>query len=262
MERSYDMPYLHYHDHLEIYYLLKGNRKYFIRDSFFHISPGNLVVIKENELHQTFSLEQPQYERILINFRKSYLNDLPVLSDYIDLFASFNQSRILQLNAKEQGIVERLLFTMLDEQAQHIEGSNLYLKLLLIELMFFIHRYKGPLVKSHSQENLSPNHAKILDVVRYLNQNYNTHVSLDSLTKSFFISYHYLSRIFKNVMGVSITQYVNQIRVKQAQILLRETKKSVTFISEEVGYDSPTHFERNFKRFIGLSPLKYRKLYR
>lgn len=59
--------------------------------------------------------------------------------------------------------------------------------------------------------------------------------------------------------GLTFTEYLNYIRVKEAKELLCKSAESITQISEKVGYESITHFGRVFKKLTGVSPLKYRK---
>jgi transcriptional regulator GlxA family with amidase domain len=54
-------------------------------------------------------------------------------------------------------------------------------------------------------------------------------------------------------------EYINNVRVKEAQRLLRESKLKVTQIAEHVGFESIVHFGRVFKRFTSLSPMEYKK---
>ena len=65
------MKNFHYHDSYEIYYLVKGNRKYVIGDDYYSINKGDLVLIKPGVLHKTAG---KAYDRILINFTPKYLN--------------------------------------------------------------------------------------------------------------------------------------------------------------------------------------------
>ncbi|MEG0502950.1 MAG: helix-turn-helix transcriptional regulator [Cellulosilyticaceae bacterium] len=75
----------------------------------------------------------------------------------------------------------------------------------------------------------------------------------------FYISPYYLSRTFKEGTGFNMINYLNYIRVKNAKVLLDGTSRAITDISQEVGFESTTHFDRVFKEIEGISPLKYRK---
>jgi len=96
-------------------------------------------------------------------------------------------------------------------------------------------------------------------VAIYLTENYRSRISLKQVAERFFITPCHLSRSFKKATGFSFIEYVNSIRVKEAQKLLKKTNSSVMRIAELTGFDSQTHFGRVFKNLTGMSPLQYRK---
>lgn len=249
----------HSHDSYEIYYLLEGERYYFIKNRTYPIAKGDLVFIKRNDIHRTLDAENPTHERILINFKKEFVSSLARDFPDMDIFSCFHREfATIRLTANEQETVETLLFRMLQEYKRMSYGASTSLKLLLCELLVFINRY----ISQHPEnqfEHRNPLHKKISDVVTYINNNYMKPITLEHLSSEFFISPFYLSRVFKEVTGFTYVEYLNNVRIKEAQRLLRETGLKVTEVAEKSGYDSSTHFGRVFKESTGQSPLKYRK---
>ena len=105
----------------------------------------------------------------------------------------------------------------------------------------------------------SPKYQKVQEVAEYLQANPGTRESLDQLAGRFYISRSWLSRIFREVTGFSVSEYANMVRVKRAQKLLAHGDYSVTEISELVGFESITYFERIFRRYTDRTPLGYRR---
>ena len=101
--------------------------------------------------------------------------------------------------------------------------------------------------------------ASVLEVKTYLDENYESKISLDSLCAKFFISKHYLTHSFKEQFGMTITSYLLSVRITHAQQLLRFTNKSVEEIGYEVGIGAPHYFSRVFKEVEGVSPTVYRE---
>jgi len=164
------------------------------------------------------------------------------------------------LTPAEQQAVEHILFKMVGEEKLRAKGYAMYLKLLLMELMIFIDRFEESPQRSESFDSLDPYHKKICEIVQYLNNHYAEKITLESTAAQYYMSYHYLSRSFKAVTGFSFIEYLNRIRIEIALKKLRTTKMSISDISESVGFGTVTHFQRNFKLMVGVSPLKYRKL--
>ena len=69
----------------------------------------------------------------------------------------------------------------------------------------------------------------------------------------------YLSKKFKDVFGMTITDYINEMRVKYAAYLLSVTEHPLTYICESAGYESLPYFNKVFKTYYQTTPAKYRK---
>ena len=92
----------------------------------------------------------------------------------------------------------------------------------------------------------------------YIQQNYAHTLSRAEVAAAVGVSEDYLSRIFSKETGVSPWEYLNRYRVQQAKLLLRESKKNVTWIAAQVGFEDPAYFSRVFQRSEGCSPREYR----
>ena len=73
------------------------------------------------------------------------------------------------------------------------------------------------------------------------------------------MSEFHFNRLFKRATGIPPSQYQIRLRMDASRRLLRETKKSVITIANEVGYSNPSHFAQVFRREAGLSPSNYRR---
>lgn len=93
----------------------------------------------------------------------------------------------------------------------------------------------------------------------YIEENHFKNISLEEVSRHVNISPFYLSRIFKEVKGVSFTDYLTRIRIKKAQNMLMSTDMTVSEISRLVGYRDANYFSRIFKKVVGESPLQFRK---
>lgn len=256
----YNMSYRHYHDAYEIYYLLQGERNYFIKDRTYNVTKGNLVFININDLHKTLDAEKGKifYERILINFKKEFISNIltPTIDNELSDLLSLD-SGVIAMDFEENNLIEELLFKILKEQKNNSPHSELYIKTLLLQLLIIINRCSMKDIKYPESEQKNEN---IFNVVKYINTNYTNKISLHNLSKLFFMSESHLSRSFKKATGFNIVTYINLIRIKEAQKMLINSNKNITEIAYQVGYESITHFERVFKSITSMSPLKYRRV--
>ena len=104
----------------------------------------------------------------------------------------------------------------------------------------------------------APKKMSVVDVKQYLEQHYSERITLDDLASRFYINKYYLTRIFKEQYGQSITSYLNTLRITHAKQLLRFTDKTVEEIGLECGLGSLHYFSRVFKEVERVAPSVYR----
>lgn len=93
----------------------------------------------------------------------------------------------------------------------------------------------------------------------YLDDHYTEKISLDFLSKHFFINKYYLTRVFREQYGITILSYLDHVRVSHAKHLLRFSELTLENIGRTVGIDEPGYFSRLFKKVEGITPGEYRK---
>ncbi len=97
------------------------------------------------------------------------------------------------------------------------------------------------------------------DIKKHIETNFAEKISLDMLAEKFYINKYYLTRIFKEQTGTSITNYLLEIRITQAKHQLRFTALPISEISNVCGFDDPSYFARAFHKYEGISPSAFRK---
>lgn len=262
--RSDSMSSNHYHTNFEMYYLTAGERYYFIEDSLYKIKAGDLILINANDLHKTIKGSTDKFSRILISFNHNFLKSmLESVSDISPYLCFERKIHILSLTPPQQTLVEQLLHGMMDEYKKRMPGYLTNLRLELLKLLIFTTRYAQKTlstdIKRPCTEDMNTIQSKILLAVQYINNNYSQKISLTELSKRYHISYYYFCRIFHQVTGFTLKEYINSVRIRKAQQLLIETNSSISEISELVGYEDITGFGRTFKQITHSSPLQYRK---
>ena len=97
-------------------------------------------------------------------------------------------------------------------------------------------------------------------ILNYINLNHRNKITLEELSKKFFISSSTISHNFKKDNGISINDYINKLRVNDAKHLLKTTNLTVTEIGFMIGFNGLNYFINVFTKYEGVSPLKYRTL--
>jgi AraC-like DNA-binding protein len=256
-EDSVVLPSNHYHDYYEIYYLLAGERRFFIKDTTYDLQKGALVLIKPKVIHRTVNLGRPAHERILVNFRRRVLED--AFGDESLLAPFQGRAPVFRLDPPNQYALEQRFDRLYAEFRGVDPLSRGLCPILLCELVAAIARINER-VLSHDLAGAEAVHARYHDIARYLSENYAEKIGLRQLADKFNLSPFHLCRRFKETTGFSIVEYLNNVRIIEAQHLLQASDMRVAELAGLVGFDSISHFGRTFKRLIGVSPLRYKKM--
>lgn len=250
----------HLHDHYELYYLLAGERIYFIKERSYRVRAGDLVFVNRNAVHKTMDSGRPDHERMVFYISPELFEELTVSPELAEeLKEPFSwEIPILRLSSPASEGAERMISEMVDEMIHPEVGSSWLLRHRTVELLLFAYRNRH-LGTVHSADTEPVLHPKAQAVVRYLNDNYQKAVSLPGVAEAFRISPHYLSRLFKQTTGFTFSDYLNLLRVKEAQRLLRESDDSITDIAWRAGFSNFSHFGKMFKRVVNVSPRQYRR---
>ncbi|MEF3304443.1 helix-turn-helix transcriptional regulator [Paenibacillus sp. GYB003] len=250
------MPRPHVHDFYELYYLLSGERVYFMNGSVYLVRKGDLVFVSPGDLHSTASSEVLEFERVLIHVSAPFLADPGARAS--DLLSA-NRSGLIRFSIKEQARVERLLLQMMAECEERQPDYDICVRASLLELLVCIRRAERQQHRPSPQADAHPMHQKISEIAAYIHEHYPEPITLESVAKTFYISPSYLSRVFVKLTGFHFREYIQVVRVREAEKRLKQTKDKVQAIAEQVGFEHIAHFNRIFKKQTGLSPLRYRK---
>lgn len=236
------MGFMHYHQSYELYYLEAGNREYFVEDRFYNVSSGDFVLIAPSKFHRTGS----GYSiRTIIGFTDDFLSKTftpPAQKHIVKCF-----DKVVISPPEEQQAEFKALVKSFSPKMNTIDFSvNL-----------------GYLLQKLSQCTPDTSYDKrISSALKYINQNFSTIDSIDQIAEQLHISKHYLCRLFKDSMGITLIDYLNTIKIKNACTLLETSNKDILEISQLCGYNSSAYFSNIFKKMINQSPSEYRKKYR
>lgn len=100
------------------------------------------------------------------------------------------------------------------------------------------------------------------DVIAYVNNNYHEDIYIGKIADHFSMSAAYLSRLFKEEIGINFHDYLSNVRIAESKKLLLNTETNVNEIASRAGFNSRNTFFRMFKKHEGISPSKFREVYK
>ena len=240
--RGNQMPSMHSHDSYELYYLEAGRREYVVEEKLFSVCAGDFVLISPGKLHRTGG----EYgTRILIDFYESFLEEFYGPETVKKLLSCFDRIKRVP-EGDRQETCKYLMKKLVSETDR--TAVALTLGMLLQEL-------SGCGGEELRDDPISP-------IVTYINRNYAQITAIDQIAAQFYISKFHLCRIFKAAMQITVVDYLNQVRIRNACKFLEADDGDVSDIAARCGFNSPAYFSNVFKHITGKSPTEYRKLKR
>lgn len=131
-----------------------------------------------------------------------------------------------------------------------------YLEQLLILLLRQATMEKGSVVRTNYFKKAMQGYL-VEQVDDYIVRNIRRRLTVEEIAEHFHYSRTRLSTVYKQIKGIGINESIAQEQLRQAKILLANTDKSITEISEELGFSSPQYFSRKFAQKVGVAPSHY-----
>lgn len=239
----------HVHNVYELYYLFDGRVQYSIEGETYDLKEGSIVFISKEIPHKTMDFSS-HHERFLIMF-----NDEAVPEDLLVDFKNIIIGKHLVLPPDKKHKFELILADMEKEKQINDSYSARMLKKHLQSLIVFVLRNRKHIIDKSDIKIPS----YIDKITKYISENFSEDIKLERLSQTVFLNKTYMSRKFKELTGISISDYISAVRIEEAVKLLRETSLSVTEIASKCGFNNNNYFSAVFKKRIGTLPLKYRK---
>ncbi len=244
------LPTMHHHRSFELYYLVKGNREYFIEDRFFAVNEGDLVIIPQKVFHRTAGKGGL---RFLIHFTDTFLEKFFTPATLTPLLEGI--PFVFRANEKDRNHILSNLENLLSEYNKNSHNEMLMAG-FLYQILFSVANAPNDYVpQSYANENIT-------QIIQYINENYSHISDIEQIAEHFFISKFYLCRLFSRNLGISLVAYLNTIKIREACTMLLSSSDNMTEIAMQCGFNSSSYFCKVFKKEKSMSPTDYRKKYK
>lgn len=117
----------------------------------------------------------------------------------------------------------------------------------------------GQMRQAHEESYDRLESDKIQQIKQYIAEHSHEDISLDALANKVGLSPIYISKMFKEKLGVNYIDFLTECRIEKAKKLLSDSEKSLKEITFEIGYHEPNYFSKVFKKMCGISPTEYRR---
>ncbi|BCJ93301.1 AraC family transcriptional regulator [Anaerocolumna cellulosilytica] len=247
---------MHIHDCYEIYYSISGGRQFLIDNKFYTMQPGDVFFINSYESHYLSEIDQMVHERIVLSIHPDFVK--AISTDETDLNYCFSYreqgfSHRLALDKEQQ---QRFIYYIHKLTSPSGFGMDILERAAFMELLVFLNKAFYAQCQSEVTDASYQYSQQVDQILDYINQNIDQPLSIDHLSKQFFLSESYICRIFKSATGTTINKYLTARRITKAKSLLAEGK-SVNEVCESCGFHDYSNFLKAFTKAVGISPKKY-----
>lgn len=257
IRRQFQFP-AHWHDEFEIIYIKHGNLQIIIEDHEYSGEAGSIFLVNPKELHFMRSSDlSTAYYTLLFPLEFISFQSEDELEQ--TLLAPLRNGQLLMVNRLTENEVLQKLCSLFDElillNEQKPPHYQLKTRILLLTFLSRMMEYGLFTMPKSSGSQIG----RQKELLLYIRKHYTEKITLQTLAEQFHLSEKYISRYFKEHFYLTFSDYLNHLRLTCAKRLLETTELSVTEISLCSGFPNISYFIRTFKKYYGISPLRYRK---
>lgn len=248
----------HTHTYYEFYFFLEGNVSIQINGIEHPLKPGNMILIPPGTPHRALihTIDIP-YRRFVFWISESFCRRLEQESPdymYIMKMAQTEKFCVFYYDIIAFNALQSRIFQLLEEIHSDRFGKTTKISLCVQELILHLNRtiYEQKHVTSPEEEQ-----SLYRNLTQYIETYLDEDLSLDRLSKEFFVSKYHISHVFKENLGISIHQYITKKRLMLCRDAL-VSRQEISKLYTKFGFKDYSCFYRAFKKEFGMSPKEYR----
>ncbi len=256
----------HYHNNYEISFITEGSGKRIVGDSIEEFQPGDLVFLGRNLPHvwiadkETRTPTDRTLEMVFLQFTSEVLgSQLLTLPEFRNMDkAMVSSERGIQIVGQTLNEVSELMLQM-----PYLKGFERMLH--FFRMMDIIGKSDSniPLAsKEYLSGRFKTGNKRIAVIHDHLMNNYREEVNLKELADLVSMAEGSLCRFFKENMGKTLFEYLNQIKTDFACKLLMDPDLSILEVCLDSGFNNLSHFNKQFRKITGIPPSEYRKRFK
>ena len=239
---------LHSHDNYEIIFFLGGDVNYVVEGVVYPLQPRDMILVRPHEMHRAYHKSNTLYTRVIMNLEKKFFENEDCLC-YRDVFlnrSAGTKNYISSDMVEKSGIAG--LFTRLKAYTDNFSNFSVPVTHgIILELLHIL----------NNNDIYEPPHtSKVQEIIAYINSNYQSTITLESISRSFYISKPYLSRIFRKSTGYTVNGYIKHKRLLSVREKYMEGM-TLGNACMESGFNDYTSFYRALRKENGISPRQW-----
>ena len=250
-DRGANMDY-HYHEFYKLTFFIAGNGSYIVEGRHYQLLPGDIILVGSRRVHKPQLDAGIIYERIILYISPKFLHENSTEDYSLEGIFSGTKGHVLRPTEDFRRRILMLFSQLETEMGGQSPGRIILAKSVLLRILVEIGR---ELNKSEVQlpGPVVPKDGKVLEILRYLENNLTEDISIDELAARFYISKYHMMRRFREETGTSIHTYLSDKRLILARELI-QNGVSATDACFQSGFRSYSAFSRAYGKLFGVTP--------
>lgn len=233
--------------------VISGELKIETSSRFYHLEEKDLLVINRNQLYQVVGRKN---NRVMVVTISDAFMDYHYTAYRNSRFECY--SREIDLGRDDMIVsIRKLLANVMISYYRQAESYRIEVKSYICQILLFLIR--GFKVEGSALEKMDTDDLRLSQIIDYMEKNYDQMITLEEVAKKFFLSTGYLSRYFKQKMGMGFSRFLMNIRLNHSIKDLLYTTDSISQIAMNNGFPNTKSFSTLFKEVYGTTPHVYRE---
>ena len=253
---------IHYHTFIEISLIIKGTGIYKTNNSTYTIKRGDMFFFRPNEAHCITDIDSDGMELLNLHIAPYYLyTNLQNIStsNYAKILSLAFRLKSNKLNdtlpIEQMAEIKHLFLSIRNEfETKKIDYVPFACNLISLILILISRSYPN----TSTIKMVSKNYQALLKALKYIDAHYKEDITLDILAQKVSYNKCYFSSFFKKNTGMSLWDYICIKRIEEALMLIKTTKRKITDVAYECGFNNLTNFNKIFKKYTNLTPNSFR----
>lgn len=247
----------HWHNSMEIIFVLRGTLEATVNQRKYALSEGDVLLINQGHVHEVIGLD--------VNIIATFLIPSKYMKDHVNGVEAINFACYSGEAGKEEKLaldrIRQCLAEMVQLKHKKGEGYELDMQARMLSVFsILLKQFKRPAIEGVMNEKYMD---RMLRIITFIDEYYQEPITLQAIAEREYLSVPYLSKFFSENIGLNFQAYLTSIRLKNTvEDLLRYADAPIADLAMNHGFPNAKSFYAAFKAKYHMTPNEYRKQYR
>ncbi len=249
---------LHWHDFYELEFCDGGSGVQILNGETTPVKRGSVTLVTPNDFHRVISDEDTPISYYTLSFFGASVH-----SDVLEMIADAEPPYRIELEGEAydamKAALDRLYENLGGEDKISAVRVSSGIAGICADVVSFALTKRSENPEKKPSSLYQSNAARLQEAISYVNQHFSEGLTREEVASLVHLHPNYFSKLFKNRLGISFSDYVAECRLRRAKYLLQTTDRPIAEIIAEVGYSSNSLFYRKFGEYYEMSPFEMRE---